>query len=344
MTPYDRLITALDVKQPDDRVPVTPFNREWCARQAGYKFSEVMVNTEKYVYSQLYCAKKFGYDMVLDLLAVHAESEAMGSILKIPEDAPPFVEKPAVQDYKQDFPKLKIPNPSKDGRLPIILRGIERMKEACMGHMPVMGYVQACWRHTCMLRGTENAMRDIRKNPDELKKLIDIATESLIVYGEAVAEAGADLIWVSDPTSSGDMLSRKHFEDFILPYLKRQIKVLLKTGVKVFLHICGNVNDRLDLMVSTGVNAISVDEKVNLAHAKELIGKQVCIMGNISPSKTLLSGTVSDVENEAKIAIDKAAAGGGFVLASGCITPISMPPENVESLVRTAKTYGRYKK
>ncbi|MBC7120899.1 MAG: uroporphyrinogen decarboxylase family protein [Candidatus Methanosuratus sp.] len=341
MTPYERLMIAFELKKPD-RVPVTPFVREWCVRQAGYKFSEVMSNTEKYVYSQLYSIRKYGYDMVLDLLAVHAESEAMGSVLKIPEDAPPSVDIPAVNDYSKDLPKLRIPHPRKDGRLPLILKGTKRLKEAVGDTIPVMGYVQACWRHTCMMRGTERALLDMKKNPDALKELLDIATESCIVYGEAVVEAGADLIWVSDPTSSGDMISKKAFEEFVYPFLRRQIKAFKRMGTKVFLHICGNVNDRLESMANTGADAISVDEKVDLAKAKTLIGNRVCIMGNISPGVTLLQKTPQDVEQECKVAIEKAMEGGGFVLAPGCIIPAATPGENIAAMVNSVKKYGVY--
>ena len=210
MTPYERLMTAFELKKPD-RVPVTPFVREWCVRQAGYKFSEVMSNAEKYVYSQLYSIRKYGYDMVLDMLAVHAESEAMGSVLNIPEDAPPSVNVPAVNDLAKDIPKLRLFHPRKDGRLPIILKGTARMKEAVGGVIPVMGYVQACWRHTCMMRGTERALLDMKKNPELLKELLDIATESCIIYGERLKQRRPDL----SPTLSGDMIPKKAFEEFV---------------------------------------------------------------------------------------------------------------------------------
>ncbi len=341
MTPFDRLMTAFERRKPD-RVPVTPFVREWCVRQAGFKFSEVMTNTEKYVYSQLFSVRKFGYDMVLDLLGIHAESEAMGSVLKIPVDAPPSVDVPAVNNFSTDLPKLRIPHPRKDGRLPLILKGTQRLKEAVGGVIPVMGYVQACWRHTCMMRGTERALLDMKKNPEQIKELLDIATESCIVYGEAVVEAGADLIWVSDPTSSGDMISKRSFDEFVFPYLQRQIKSYKRMGTKVFLHICGNVNDRLESMVNTGADAISVDEKINMAKAKALIGGRVCLMGNVSPGVTLLSKTPQEVDEECRIAINSAKEGGGFVLAPGCLMPAAVPPENVLAMVNAVKKYGVY--
>jgi len=338
---FDRVIAAFERKEPD-RVPVMPFVLEWCARQVGYKVSELMTSVQKHVYSQIYCVKKFGYDVVYDLQAVHAESEAMGSILEIPEDDMPLVVKPAVQDYKRDLPKLKIPNPWKDGRLPLILKGIEMLKDACNNEIPVVGYVQGCWRHTCMLRGPEEALKDLIRNPDPLTELIEIATYSQIVYGSAVADAGADIIFVSDPFSSGDVISRKHFEEFVFPFLRQEIRAIKRKGIKVMLHICGDTSDRLDLMAATGADAISIEEKVDIGYAKKLVGDKVCIIGNVDPM-TLLMKTPKEVEEECEMCIEKAARGGGFILASGCGVNIATPPENILAMVRVAKLKGRYK-
>lgn len=341
MNSYDRVMAAFELKEPD-RVPVIPLVREWCFRQVGIPFSEVMTNVEKYVYSQLYSIKKFGYDVVHGLSAVNAESEAMGSVLGIPFDGPPYLKVPAVQDYSTDLPKLKIPRPYKDGRLPLILEGIRRIKKAVEKEIAVMGYMQGCWRHTCMLRGINNAFLDTKKKPAELKKLLEIATESLIICGEAIAESGADIIQISDPTSSGDLISRKTFEEFSFPYLKTEIKAFKRMGVKTCLHICGNTNDRLDLMADLGPDAISIEEKVDLAQAKKLVGKRVCIVGNISPVNTLLSGTPDQVIAESKTAIEKAARGGGYILASGCGVPADTPGENIAAMVYASKTFGKY--
>ena len=72
MKSYDRVMIALGGGQPD-RVPVVPIVREWCARQVGFRFCDILVSIEKYVYAQYFCARHFGYDAVWDLLAIHAE-------------------------------------------------------------------------------------------------------------------------------------------------------------------------------------------------------------------------------------------------------------------------------
>jgi len=186
-------MTALHGGQPD-RVPVVPIVREWCARQAGFRFCDILDSVEKYVYAQYACARHFGYDAVWDLLGIHAESEAMGSVLKVPDDMPPSVLEHPVKDYDKDLGKLRIPDPLRDGRLPFILEGTRRLKDLCRDQYPVIGYIQGPFRHASMLRGTEAVMRDVFKAPAKLEELLEIATESLIVYGQAVAEAGADIV------------------------------------------------------------------------------------------------------------------------------------------------------
>jgi uroporphyrinogen decarboxylase len=227
---------------------------------------------------------------VFDIDGIHGESEALGTILKMSEDTPPSVLEPAVKEYDKDLGKLRIPNPYKDGRMPFVLEGNRRLKELCGDKVPVVGY---------MLRGSENVMRDAVKNKDPLKELIEIATDSLIIYGTAVAHSGADIIFMPDPTSSGDMVSRAMWEQFGLPYTKRLVKAVQKTRVPIILHICGDTSDRLDSLAEMGVEGLSLDSKVNLAFAREALGESVCLIGNVNPVNILL-GSPEEVEQESE--------------------------------------------
>jgi len=48
--------------KPFDRVPVATIVKEWCARQAGFTFSELTNSASKQVFAQYYCATIFGTD------------------------------------------------------------------------------------------------------------------------------------------------------------------------------------------------------------------------------------------------------------------------------------------
>jgi len=341
MNSYERVMGCFSGEKPD-RVPIIPMVREWCSKQAGIKFVDEMTNVEKHVYAQYYCTRKFGYDCVWDLEGVHAESEAMGSKLKFGENCIPTITDPAIKDYKEDLHKLKILNPYKDGRLPLILEGIMRLKELCDGEIPVIGYVQCPFRHAAMLRGLESFMRDLYKDKENARKLLEIALDSLIVWGVAVVQAGADLVMLSDPVSSEDMVSPKLFSEFSLPYTKRLCQAIKKTGVKVFMHICGDTSDRFEMLASTEVDCLSLDSKVDFALAREKLGPDYLLLGNVDPTNPLTLGTPEMVYEHSKKVIEQAGMDGHFILSGGCLIPDEVPAENMEAMIRAGREIGRY--
>jgi uroporphyrinogen decarboxylase len=338
MTSYERVMKAFEGGKPD-RVPVLPTLREWCMKRLGFKFNEIIRNPEKYVSAQYQCLREFNYDGVWDPLGIHAESGAMGSVVNFPDDYPPQVVEFAVKDYARDLPRLKMPDPKRDGWLPIILEIISQLKDRCDGVCPVIGYVQAPFRHASMLRGSEFILRDVYKEKDNLKELLRITTESQIIWGQAVIEAGADIVAVADPTSSGEAVSKRVWEEFGLPSAAELIKSLKRRGTKVFLHICGDTNDRLESMLyGTGADCIHVDQKVDLAHARNVLGPKACIMGNVDPTYLISLGTPEEVFSKAKENIKDAGREGAFILSGGCLIA-DAPPENVKALVEAAKSF-----
>ena len=298
-----------------------------------------MDNVEKHVYSQYYCARKFGYDVVFDLMAVHAESEAMGSVVKYGEGFLPTIKEPAIKNYEEDLPKLRILNPYKDGRLPLILEGIRRLKELSDGEIPVQGYVQCPFRHAAMMRGADDLMRDIFKDKENARKLLEIATDSLIIWGVAVAHAGADIVLFSDPTSSGDVISSKHYEEWGLPYTQRVVSAVKKTGVKTLLHMCGDTSDRLEMLASTGVDGLTLDSKVDFGFARDTLGPDYLLIGNVDPTDPLSVGTPEKVYEHSKKVIERAGREGHFFLSGGCLISDEAPVENMEAMFRAGQEY-----
>jgi uroporphyrinogen decarboxylase len=339
VTPYERMMTALNFQKPD-RVPVFPIVREWCLRQVGFTFSEAMECAEKHVFAMYWCAREFEFDAVIDFIAIHSESEAMGSKLKIPDDGPPSVVEFAVEDYDTDLAKLKIPDPWKDGRMPMLLSQTQRLKELCQGYWPVISYIQAPFRHASMLRGSDFILRDVRKNPTKLKDLMEIATQSQIAYGLACVQAGADIIFIADPMSSGDLISAKMYKEFAFPYTSRVVEEIKKTGVKTIMHICGDTTDRLESMAQTGVDCLSLDQKVDMGKAREILGNNTCLFGNVDPTNTLLFKDIDAVEQESREVLAKAATDGAFILSSGCGVAHESPAENIHAMVRMAKEFN----
>jgi uroporphyrinogen decarboxylase len=315
MTSYARVLSAMEGKKPD-RVPVVPMSREWCSAQAGFDFTEELESVEKHVYAQTYSVIQFGYDIVWDMAACHSESEAMGSVLKISRGYPPSILKPAVEDYKRDLPKLRLFDPYQNKRLTTVLEGIRRLKSRFNGEIPVMGYIQAPLRHVSMLRGSENVMRDMFKQKENLRELCEIAFHSLIVYAVALISAGADIVFVSDPASSGDAISRSQYAEWGAPYQKKLINLIKRSGVKTILHMCGNTTDRLELMADTGADCLSLDSGVDFEEARKIVGSRLCLMGNVDTT-IFATGEAEAVAEKSKETLQKAGKDGCLLLSGG---------------------------
>jgi uroporphyrinogen decarboxylase len=339
MNSYERIMAVLNGQKPD-RIPVFPLVREWCVRQAGFRVYETILDASKYAYSQYLCVKEFGYDMVRDLGGIHCESEAMGSRLKFTEDAFPSVIEFAIQDYGRDLPRLKIPNPNQDGRMPVVLEGIHRLKEKCRGEIPVLGYLQAPFRHASMLRSPEKILIDVYKSIQSVKDLLELCVSTQIIWGTALIRAGADVLFISDPMSSSDMISPQIWMNFAQPYTTKVVSALKKLGVKIIMHICGDTTDRLESMATTGVNCLSLDSKVNMSEARKILGNDICLMGNLDPTHLLVFGTPEDVEEESwRLMSSVSGSKSNYILSSGCTVPINVPSENIRGMVSATKRF-----
>jgi MtaA/CmuA family methyltransferase len=240
----------------------------------------------------------------------------MGSVLKIAKGYPPSVLTPAVEDYKRDLPKLKLFDPYQNKRLTTVLEGVRRLKARFAGEIPVMGYVQGVMRHASMLRGSEKVMKDMFKEKENLRELCEIALNSLIVYVVALISAGADIVFVSDPASSGDAVSKKQYEEWGAPYTKRLVNMIKRSGVKTILHICGNTTDRLEVMAGTGVDGLSLDGAVNFEDARRILGPNFCLMGNVDTTLFGL-GEAKAVKEASKEILQKAGKEGCLLLSAG---------------------------
>ena len=70
--------------------------------------------------------------------------------------------------------------------------------------------------------------------------------------------------------------------------------------------------------------------------------KKITLKGNLHTTNVMLRGSVKDVIEASKQAIDDAAEGGRFIFSTGDQCGRDMPFENIEAMVETARTYGKY--
>jgi uroporphyrinogen decarboxylase len=183
-----------------------------------------------------------------------------------------------------------------------------------------------------LLYGAENMMRDIYHRPDNVRRLLDFTADLYVKYSRIYIDNGADLILLSEPTSSGDMIGRKHFEAFAIPAFKKVYDALHAKGVRTALHICGNTSNRLDLLNGIGTEFVSVDYKVDLSRCREVFNGRTAFAGNMNPVEVMLRETPEGVSKACEQCIAQAGPGPGYMLMPGCDIPPSTPAANIRTM------------
>lgn len=342
LTSFNRIKSAIALVQ-GDRVPVMPQITYACGKLIRVKFSEALTSPEKMAKALIAGYREIGYDGVYAgwESSFNLMAEAMGCRMRIPEDGVPSIEDNVVKQAS-DIDKVKIPDPKRDGRLPIHLQATQIIKQAIGKSAPIFSYVPGPLTLSGILRKTDALMIDLIRNTKLIHELNKISLEASKAYALAKIESGADIIVAGDPTASTTMISPNMFEQFALPYLKELFTCVSKAGAVPSLHICGQTTPILEKMVETGAKILELDYQVELKEAKSRIGSRVCIQGNVNPTGALLRGSTADVLSESRKCISDAAAGGGYILSTGCEVPYEAKKANVKALVKAAKDFGRY--
>jgi uroporphyrinogen decarboxylase len=189
-----------------------------------------------------------------------------------------------------------------------------------------------------LLYGAENLMRDIYKNPDQLRAILDFTVELYLKYVDLYIENGVDFALLAEPTASGDMISREHFESFCVPVFKKVFAELKKKKLRTALHICGNITNRLDLLNGIGAELISVDYKVSLQTCRGVFGGKTAFAGNLNPVAIMQREEPEGVVRASGACLAEAGEG-GYLLMPGCDIPPATPAKNIQAMTRTGRNY-----
>ncbi len=341
MTAKERWQAFFDGK-PYDRIPCNLFIGDHAAGLIGAKVSELHLSADKAVAAQIAAHKTYQSETAGVGPGLGGIAEAIGSELGFPEGGAPFVSRFAVNELA-DLDRLAIPDPLKAGRLPLILEISERLVEELGDKVPVSVGVPGPFTTAANTRGTEKFMRDLYKNPEFAHRLLELAVESIIAFVKEAAKLDV-VISIAEPTASGSLISKKQFQEFALPYIKRLVDAI-KTARKPVpsLHICGNTKSIWEEMADTGAGILSIDNQVDLAEAKAAVGHRVILTGNVKPTETMYLGKPADVEANAKECLRKAYDNPkGYILALGCGLPVPTPPENIHALRDAVRKFGQY--
>lgn len=267
-------------------------------------------------------------------------AEAMGSEIKYSKNNVAQLAKPALRLSEVDNAKLV--DVDKDGRLPIILDAVRKVKDRLGKEVSVSASVTGPLSIAAMVLGTEQLLIGMIKKPEKVHQLMEVIVENNNRLIKRLVEMGVS-IGFPDPVSSTALISVEQYRKFSLPYFKKNVDYVKSLGGGCGLHICGTSRKLWEDLRDTGIGAFSLDNVESLEEAKIVLGGTMGIQGNVPPVDVMKLGTPHDVLRAARECIRQGwDSPNGFTLTSGCQMPANTPEENMQALMDAARIFGRW--
>ncbi|MGX7140858.1 uroporphyrinogen decarboxylase family protein [Facklamia languida] len=325
-----------------DRLPCSLMMTETAAPYLGYKVNEYFFDAEKIAEVEAYKVHHLSFESAGVSVTLRGIGEAMGSEISYPSDRAGSVKVPILQDYK-DFDRLPYINPSKDGRLPIVMDAVARTIDKVGDIVDVGTSVPGPFTAAHAIRGTNQLIIDLIRRPEELDQLLKFVVENTLIFVKAMYEKNGVSCSIADPMCSNAIIRPSMFEERVFPHLKNLVDGIYEiTGQKPSLHICGKTKQIWKALRKLNIASFSIDNVEDLYEAKIELGDQFLLIGNVDPVDIIHFGEREDVLAEAKNCIDKCIDNpSGFFLSSGCDIPSHTKIENILAMSEASKLYSQ---
>lgn len=341
-TPRRRLLRALR-GEPADRVPV------WLMRQAGRYLPQYHEVRSKYDFLDLCKTPDAAAEVSIQPLdAVGAEAVIIFNDILVPlehagadvtfDDGGPLVRNPPRSADALENLQSRPMEPEEP-----VARTIREVRRRVGDDVPVLGFIGAPW--TLAVYWVEGRVGKqftqigpLRfRDPALLEALLERITPIAVEYLKIQIQAGADAVQIFD--TWGSILGREEYARFSAPYLRRILDEVRPLGAPVILYVNGCA-PYLEHLAALGPDAISVDWRINLSRARQIIGPGIALQGNLDPM-ALLAGPEA-TERAVGACFEDFPAGPGHVFNLGHGILPKTPVASVRAMVEAVKQYGSY--
>ncbi|WP_094227652.1 methylcobamide:CoM methyltransferase MtbA [Methanolobus psychrotolerans] len=333
-TPKERLSRAL-TGQPVDRMPAVSVTQTGTVEQmeaCGSFWPEANNDAEKMAALAEAGYTVVGFEAVRVPFDITAEAEFFGCQIKAgTKEQQPSVVGHVVKTV-EDIEKLKGYDLD-HGRIGVVCEAIKILTDKYGDELPIMGSMIGPFSLAQHINGDDWFMAIFTDEAFGLT-LMEFTTEFNVAYAKKMVENGADTMVIIDPTASAQLIGAEFYDKFVVPYHRKIVDAMHKLNVPVVLHVCGDTTQGLMLMESSGVDAISVDQNVDIATAVGKVDKAV-IVGNLDPVNVLWNKDPDTIREQSQKVLD---AGVGL-LAPGCGIVSKTPTANLQAMVEMAKNH-----
>jgi uroporphyrinogen decarboxylase len=215
--------------------------------------------------------------------------------------------------------------------VPIIIKAL---RSSLAGRVPLIGFGGAPFTLACYMvegKGSKDfaSLKKLMYSDFSLyDALMKKITEMDRRYLNMQISAGAQAIQIFD--TWGGLLAPHDYERYILPYVQDLISGLNREDVPI-IYFVKHGGTMFELIKAAGSDVIGLDWHVKLREARDQLGDDVAVQGNLDP--TVLYAPQAHIEREVQRILDENDEQPGFIFNLGHGILPTVAPENAAFMV-----------
>jgi uroporphyrinogen decarboxylase len=237
-----------------------------------------------------------------------------------------------------DLPR---PDPYSDGLMALVVRRYWNLEQT--GELPEPYRVHFVAAHGPFTIATHvlgaNEFLAALADPEAerlINETLDIFTDTTIRFLQAQLGCLRDPVGVVLLDDTIGMLPPDLYVRFAKPALDHIFRTF-DGMIRVF-HNDSPCEHLLPYLPHLNFEVFHFSHLMDIRVVKAALSPRTAVMGNVPPLGTMVRGTPDEVEAIARDCIERAAAGGGLILAPGGVTSIGTPADNIDALVRATRS------
>jgi uroporphyrinogen decarboxylase len=336
VTKRERVETVYALQEAD-RIPFVPAIYEHKAALIGKSPSQVCRNADLLHESLLRELEVYDADMlVLGIDVYNVEAESLGCKVVYFDDSNdcPGIVEPIV-DGPTALARLGVPDPERDGRMPVYLDVAQRLAREIGDSMILRGAVTGPYSMAAELIGAEKFVLLTVEDPDFAREVIEFCARVTVEFGKAFLHRGVQPI-LFDSRATPTLASPRVVKSLVLPVYRDFVIPELKAAGARFLPLIigGSTTSVIDDLLATGATQFLADHSSNLAlWCEKALAAGVPVRANID-ALLVNRGPINAIRRQAIEILKRFHRHPGFLLGCG-VMGYDGNPEHIDAIRQT---------
>jgi uroporphyrinogen-III decarboxylase len=314
----------------------------WLPNWAGITILDYFTDEHAFLDANFKAMRAFPRTMLLpgfwSEFGMCTEPSAFGAISIWEENQFPFAKR--VLRSAADVEFLEKPNPRTDGLLPFVIKRLRHLQPDMEkeGHKIRFAVARGPLNIASFLMGATEFLMAIKTDPEWMHRLLTITTDFLADWLDYQRECFPSIDGILLLDDIVGFVSRRDFEAFGLPYLKK----IFSADVTVkFFHNDAPCKACAPFLQEIGINLLNFGIQHTLAEMKAWTGNKVALLGNVPPRDVLANGTPADVAQSVERMLHALEDRSRLIVSCGGGMPPGVPTENLQALISATERFSQ---